>query len=1340
MTSPAPVFPPPLQRMPAYRKLFGPTHRRQAAAARGDQTSVLRDQDHWPKYFNTEINNFIRKRGNRNFVLNGRSVKAIDLYRRAYDQRTITVPKGKFFNYDTGRLINARKLHGDEYKEESDRDSDTGYILYKGAAGPQADAIEEHEVGEGPFTLTIEYFGHRNTEDSNVGGRNCEPIIEYIRGTTLPRVIFYCLKRARYEGITRDQIRGFMKKPKVATPKTQGTRYYRGSDDWHHLLGEVVPEDKQPQAVSRYRIALVVGLESSAPHQGIPQHQIANGSYQVSQILSHRFTTTAMNVNKGILQFISTAPFATNNDCNELVCIQMKGDGYAKKYGHSLSKELLNAMWGTENGIKKSVQQILPFFEELRLGLTVLNVAGEVIFEYTPSSRNSKLGPNSRLFAVQHCNHLYAFDRSKKSFENTVFPKPTNKALTKPSTWFKTPPQTEYQHYVPPRDYQGNKSLIDQLQDVLAKYTHSQPLVATAEAQKDAEHVKISYGGSIEDLFNWFRLTHSFEPQIFVKENMITALVLNLVNVRISISECGSSVGLPEDYSAWMNKFKRAMFHPEMKSIYTENDKRVFASCRKAQLYGAFRDDANEKEVGVDRCRMYTHAAMQFSHVPVFLLTDDYQQYAGEPIEDYNCYIVQSLSLAWSQVDGNDGWPVMSEDTTERFILNNKSFNVMWGFTLKRCGLEFKIHAVKTPSHLVRNPFKDIVEELYKSDADEDIKKLVPLHCIGMLGKTRASHEQGYFTTDIEEAVAIAGDANRVMSLKNLGGYIALRKSEEVQLNDGFYAFQSLVYDIARLSMLEDYRACVAQGIRVFAINTDCLYVDRLPETDYAEREVGADGKKVHLRFEQIGQHRTEEADLVPKKRLDFEANVNPVIIQPQAQFQKLEKLQEGLATLVVAWVAGAGKTTASLWRTQADKEVWADKTLVVVPTNLQVERIEKEYGCDAITVDKFLGNRITEAKEVEKTGKTYDITKYKRVVLDELYQSSLPSIVKMLEIVKKHPAIWWLANGDSFQNTNAEQLNNLAGGRSAYLEKVLPRYFSHRIFLETSYRLKCPEHKNNSCGCARLLNERQRGRDLRDALGAGMTIADAIRRFNFKTFSDVKSFHGVKKAVTYTNATAHCLNQIIHNSDAIGMRVMAKEYHKELITGKTYEVKRLHKEYYILDINGEELAFRKNMFRLSYSITCHCSQGDTFVGRYGVFDATCSFADREWFYTAVTRCEYWDDVLVYVGPALMDYRSLGDKLSGYKRDDEAKGRKYDLTMSYVMKLCKEANYCCAICHDRVQMMYEPGDEKQAVLDRKNNDLGHCVGNVRLACMACNRTLGDHADPRKHKHKEEGDV
>ena len=87
-------------------------------------------------------------------------------------------------------------------------------------------------------------------------------------------------------------------------------------------------------------------------------------------------------------------------------------------------------------------------------------------------------------------------------------------------------------------------------------------------------------------------------------------------------------------------------------------------------------------------------------------------------------------------------------------------------------------------------------------------------------------------------------------------------------------------------------------------------------------------------------------------------------------------------------------------------------------------------------------------------------------------------------------------------------------------------------------------------------------------------------------------------------------------------------------------------------------------------------------------------------------------------------HKVIQRKLVAYKRQDAAKGLRFNLKVDHILELKEAQSNRCAACNIELLWPYQPKDTQQfsvARLDNTNGTLGHTRDNTRLTCLECNR-------------------
>lgn len=87
-------------------------------------------------------------------------------------------------------------------------------------------------------------------------------------------------------------------------------------------------------------------------------------------------------------------------------------------------------------------------------------------------------------------------------------------------------------------------------------------------------------------------------------------------------------------------------------------------------------------------------------------------------------------------------------------------------------------------------------------------------------------------------------------------------------------------------------------------------------------------------------------------------------------------------------------------------------------------------------------------------------------------------------------------------------------------------------------------------------------------------------------------------------------------------------------------------------------------------------------------------------------------------------HQQIKNKIASYRSQDIEKKilcEQAFVNIAYVLSKMEDCKLLCFYCTNTVLLLYENVREpKQWTLDRINNDYGHNIGNVEIACLSCN--------------------
>ena len=74
-------------------------------------------------------------------------------------------------------------------------------------------------------------------------------------------------------------------------------------------------------------------------------------------------------------------------------------------------------------------------------------------------------------------------------------------------------------------------------------------------------------------------------------------------------------------------------------------------------------------------------------------------------------------------------------------------------------------------------------------------------------------------------------------------------------------------------------------------------------------------------------------------------------------------------------------------------------------------------------------------------------------------------------------------------------------------------------------------------------------------------------------------------------------------------------------------------------------------------------------------------------------------------------------KLVDYKRQDAAKGLRFNLKVDHILRLKEAKSNRCAACNIELLWAYQPKDTQQFSVDRLDKTMGYIRDNTRLTCL-----------------------
>lgn len=884
-----------------------------------------------------------------------------------------------------------------------------------------------------------------------------------------------------------------------------GSRYYNRfsklllveADDGNEGARDVLKHFGERSAHGQYVQTLYLKVVGKSPVPAdtprVPLNEMNYGLTSLATLLSHKFLSAKVEVSNQDFIIVPEEELSQTlldyfkDNSKEDACaydaviegFKDSWDKHYKKNSDKLNHKLIRRELGksVDDGWKLKLTDLEAFFSnpDRKLSCVILDIWGNVVWKYVWDDHSRNINPKT-LYLMAHNEHVWRISTEARSVANLgMREKEVSEEVPKPKD-----PKPFYSVVPELNEKWTEWKLCDTWEDVNAEILKIPEFVARCEEMKEEETEEQSktkkgkpklvfhYSGNMENLFLHFYDNKNYECEVVVRDNHVVELRLNLqAFVRIlTFSVEGepclvrkprtedtkrTAITSEEEYEKFlplMASVKKSFIHRDWISHYSSGLQRAFQQLGRGQLVRNF-VDGEHTGVGVDIRSFYPSILCEIEELPVFSYMSDFRVFAeSTEIEPSSFYIVE-----------NQG------DDPETYIILNKRINLVSGWTLMNCDLptyHYKVLAVVHPVSLEENTFPNCVEQVKKSLGNPltTTSKFVLNALIGLTGKRTAQNTSGKWTASWNEAHARTSDPRDIYPFAK--GHIAVSRSKEVLLENGFFPAQFLVYDRARVALLKLFRLLKKSGCVVYGVKTDCFIVDKVPEGFPLVK----DGRLV----ENFGKYHMEEEPKIANHRLMFvEENTDhePVFVDTSACSEPAEceraesiagrsrtfkyiykekplpicvysdfkyrmltakhtfgknvlvKVEDG--TMVLGACAGSGKTTCC-------SASCSGRTLVVVPTNKRVDEFETEWiktlafrngelpshelkfpnevsDVEVITTAQFLSKRIEE-RDGEMSIKTKkdekDISQYDTIFIDEFFQSSTWDIIAIVRRLMK--------------------------------------------------------------------------------------------------------------------------------------------------------------------------------------------------------------------------------------------------------------------------------------------------------------------------------------------------
>ena len=393
---------------------------------------------------------------------------------------------------------------------------------------------------------------------------------------------------------------------------------------------------------------------------------------------------------------------------------------------------------------------------------------------------------------------------------------------------------------------------------------------------------------------------------------------------------------------------------------------------------------------------------------------------------------------------------------------------------------------------------------------------------------------------------------------------------------------------------------------------------------------------------------------------------------------------------------------------------------LFVVHSN----ELGQQRGCEWATINKFFSIAFGDERLTK-----FDYSGFDVIVFDEIYFHNPAKWALIWNFSIDNPDKIVLGTGDTNQLKSPESVSNIFKFED-YANHCINLIFENNILLYE---------------CKRLKNEEDKVK-LKDIKHITLKTKTKYRDIIDKYFQWTDKIELYENNISYTNKTCKKVSKAIRDMKGIkeeyviGEEVICRKYMK--VAGKKmnknyrYEVVGVSDKFITLkhtcsgDVIDVKIDVVRKHFIYAYCYTCHSKQGCSVDGDIVIYDWNNCYANREWFFTAITRAKDFNRVKFFRYEDDEDkegkYKEenyFRRKVASYKEQDKRAGREIDedgyVDIDFLTNL---VNTNCECCGDILEL--DEDDDGNIVSNitcqRVNKDVAHYKSNCIGFCNTCN--------------------
>lgn len=939
------------------------------------------------------------------------------------------------------------------------------------------------------------------------------------------------------------------------------------------------------------------------------------------------------------------------------------------------------------------------FFKPNKLGLTVYDLMGKIIVQYTPERRNKHLSPcNLRCVTANGHVQLINNKTGLKMLAKLKDIEEDEDLTVKASDQFHLT-QT------------SKKAPIPHL-----SLKHFNDLNTLDFQNMEEKKIKITTSTPLQKVLSTFVNDYKYLPKNIRQtgNDLISGIYFKVYDVEIELLNPDNDFVLGELDFIPQEQFD--LYHQLKKKLECSLvNKKTLSSYKEIELLRTFAPTAIVCKLNdlpsthyVDMIKAYTSCLLSIKKLPQINQFDRFRPYEYE--EDGQAQIDTSFFYIIKRTSDIEIPSILLHTILPSLYIIyrgeeiSKLYSVMEGY--------FTIIAEMRVSNLSDNKCTPVAEEIYSSILSEKQKKFIFNATLGTMEKSQNKKKKIVLVKDYNEALIYARkyqakmfpfvlDGEKTIISDNTdhplftkANLYTVTAEVKKRLVNGMYPCKLYVYSIMRYKLYQMYKKIESIGGTPTAIHTDCIFFNSTSEVKENKIDSSLFKNIGKLKWRVIGKTQVPKtkftdrskkmSDLIDKislpevsflQTIDNEKywKSDPTLYENEA----FEKLDSNKHNLIQGSQAGTGKTYLSTSYLKHRSLVDDAKYIAIAPSNKRVIELRSTLGEEnAMTLHQLLQLRLDGEDVVSSTMTKKSLLPHIDILfIDEIYAFDVKSLSFIkTKIMDKFPNMRVIAAGDAVQSrvsdVNVENVDD-------YYRTVVNSIFTTGISLSINKRMDNPE-------------EQQKIEEIKKAIFDGEKSIPHVQTFD--KMEDLYTRHFTRegvfsgKVVTYHLDTGDVVGKMVHNEfmkrnkkthfDKVngmylykGQELINRDHRvvhgKTLYVNYSYIVEEV--ETSLIEKRGKDRngkSGRGNIewveslvvhmrcpvsnekffipaksiesFRYNYCVTIHSSQGDTYKDvPLSIFDFDSFWIKNNDKYTAISRTNMTSLVHIYTGQSM---------------------------------------------------------------------------------------------------------